>query len=271
MHHILNLKAIRPAIAACGLMTALAIAVPAVNAPAAPAPDTQLQQEREVMSGKEHEFGDAFIVSLGGKLYDNWWAATATPGPAKRNPAFPPGIDISSGDSWRCVTCHGWDYNGVELKRPAGGKSARFPGLRHLEMLAPADIAERLGKAHRIYTDELLGQFLVDLLAVFISQGLYDTGLTAAAGTAKPEQLRTGQDIFENVCMNCHNPDGTESLSGEPGLRQSLGWLARNRPNRTAHKIMNGVPGKTMLSLRFLEDSALASLLAYLRTLDRID
>ena len=69
-------------------------------------------------------------------------------------------------------------------------------------------------------------------------------------------------------CMSCHDPDGKSGFDMRPGLRQSLGWLARNEPERSMHKIINGVPGRSMLALRFLEEAVITDLLAYLKTLD---
>ena len=77
-----------------------------------------------------------------------------------------------------------------------------------------------------------------------------------------------GQAIFEGACINCHQIDGRRYLRGEHGDRSSLGWVVRNRPTQALHKIMNGVPGAEMLSLRFLSDAAIADLFAYLETLD---
>ncbi len=52
------------------------------------------------------------------------------------------------------------------------------------------------------------------------------------------------------------------------GLSPALGWVGQNRPAQALHKIINGVPGADMLSLRFLPEQSLADLLAYVQTLD---
>ena len=68
-----------------------------------------------MLDGKEHEFGDAFVVSLGGKLYDDFLGRHRRrfrrQGATR---AFPADMTVSDTDSWRCVSCHGWDYDGAD-------------------------------------------------------------------------------------------------------------------------------------------------------------
>ena len=68
--------------------------------------------------------------------------------------------------------------------------------------------------------------------------------------------------------MSCHDPNGKSGFQVRPGMRGSLGWQARNQPKRMIHKIINGVPGESMLALRFMDEPAIADLVAYLKTLD---
>ncbi len=49
----------------------------------------------------------------------------------------------------------------------------------------------------------------------------------------------------------------------------SLGWIARNMPQRAVHKIRNGVASADMLWLKFLDLSSIADLSANLQSLDR--
>ncbi len=72
-----------------------------------PALATQVTTDKPAPEAREHEFGDAFVVSLGGKLYDNYWAGSGASPPATRNPAFPTDLTVSETDTWRCVSCHG--------------------------------------------------------------------------------------------------------------------------------------------------------------------
>jgi len=228
---------------------------------------TQPKEERDVLSGKEHQFGDAFIVALGGKLYDDFWAVTSASPPADRNPQFPQDVDATVPDTWRCVSCHGWDYVGA----PSGNSKelqAVFKSLRHLSGRNPFELVELFKKTHPNYAPQALEELPLSLLMLFVSVGQYDRDRFLPPTPASQESLKRGQDIFEGVCMNCHNPDGTAQLKGAPKIRSSLGWLARNRPERMLHKVLNGAPGESMLAMRFLPEDVIVDLLAYLRTLD---
>jgi mono/diheme cytochrome c family protein len=234
-------------------------------------PPTHFDQEnleREVLDGKQHQLGDTFIISLGGRVYDNFWVMFDENSPAKRNPDYPSNNITSNADTWRCVTCHGWDYTGTQIMKDQERQRTRLSGLRHLEGAGPLELFERFNTAHPAYAGDLLTEQALELLLLFVSVGQYERETFLKEMSASGEQLEGGQNIFEGICMSCHGPLGTDGLDDKPGLRPSLGWLARHEPERTLHKIINGVPGTEMLALRFVEDDSIWILMAYLRTLD---
>jgi cytochrome c553 len=211
---------------------------------------------------QDTELGPIFLLSLGGKLYDNAWTILDQRPPEGRNPALADMSSIPTRETWRCVTCHGWDYSGVEIN------GTRFPGLRDLVDSNPDLIKQRILAAEHPFPANELPDLSVDLLAIFISNGQYRRAdFIDEAGNAlgNPE---FGRDVFEGACISCHQLDGRRFLRGERGDRSSLGWVARNRPTQALHKIVNGVPAAEMLSLRFLPDEQIADVLAYLQTLD---
>lgn len=132
----------------------------------------------------------------------------------------------------------------------------------------PSEIVRKLKGSHKAIVAPLqLGQ--LRKLALFVSQGQYDFALVMTpSGVAKGNALY-GKDIYESACVGCHGPRGLEPIEGEAGDRSSLGWIARNRPQQTVHKIRNGSPKADMLSLRFLNLSSISDLLAYLQSIDR--
>ena len=216
----------------------------------------------EESAGYETEVGPTFLISLGGKLYDDLWMVLDQQPPPGTNPAFPPTNLYSSRDSWRCVSCHGWDYTGVQIN------DTRFPNLQGLKGVDPFAIAEKIRDPGHPFPADQVSEITLTLLGVFISEGLYETGwFFNTEGQASGDPI-AGQAIFEGACINCHQIDGRRYLKGERGDRSSLGWVIRNRPTQVVHKILNGVPGAEMLSLRFLADTQIADLLAYLQTLD---
>lgn len=214
------------------------------------------------VAAQDTELGPIFLLSLGGKLYDDAWTILDQRPPDGRNPPLEHMPSVATRETWRCVTCHGWDYSGAKIE------GMEFPSLTGLIDADPDTVKQRfLDAAHPFPAGEL-PDLSVDLLALFVSNGQYRReALIDEAGNAlgNPE---FGRDIFEGACISCHQLDGRRFLRGERGDRSSLGWVARNRPEQALHKIMNGVPAAEMLSLRFLTEEQIADVLAYLQTLD---
>lgn len=214
------------------------------------------------LSGDDTEVGPIFLLSLGGKLYDDLWRVLDTLPPETRNPAIPAGTGLTVRETWRCVTCHGWSYSGANV----GGQT--FPALSQLEGAELGTIKARILDSEHPFPAEDIPDIALDLLAAFIRDGLYrrnDFLDEKGKALGNPE---FGRDVFEGACINCHQIDGRRYLKGESGDRSSLGWVVRNRPEQALHKIMNGVPAAEMLSLRFLPAEQIADLIAYLQALD---
>ncbi len=230
---------------------------------AALAPRAAMAQDasHQAASG-DTELGPVFLLSLGGKLYDDFWTILDELPPEERNPALKGALSISRADTWRCVTCHGWDYSGVEIE------DHQFPGLHQLAGADPELVKKKLRDPQHPFPAARITDVAMDILALFVTQGLYtrsDYISETGVAVGNPE---FGRDIFEGACISCHQLDGRRYLKGEKGDRSSLGWVARNRPTQAIHKILNGVPAAEMLSLRFLSDIQIADLLAYLQSLD---
>lgn len=228
----------------------------------------QSLDEKAVLEDGEIEFGENFVLSLGGKMYDDIWVTTNQPFPDGANPAYPKSLATVPSATWRCVSCHGWDYKGNEGALGQTNKNAAFRSLTSLAGLEPEEIAKLIKAPPHRLPEGVNIDLMADVLSLFISLGQYDRdSFFDTMGKASGDVV-LGRDIFEGACMNCHRPDGRSQLTGEPGDRSSLGWIARNRPEQALHKILNGVPGADMLAVRFLNGEQIANVLAYLQTLD---
>lgn len=218
-------------------------------------------------SAESAEPGEAAEISLGGKLYDNHWLASGRQPPATPNPRYPAEVETAVGNTWRCVSCHGWDYAGRDGHLGDLSRSEAFHSLRAAAGKPSGELVEAMSAPG--HADNLRGLTAgqVRSLARFVASGQADVSALAVDGRPAGVPL-AGKDIYEGACVSCHQADGKAYIQGEDGDRPSLGWIARNRPAQTLHKITNGVPTADMLSLRFLPPDGIADLLAYLRTLD---
>ena len=71
-------------------------------------------------------------VSRGAQIYDDWTSVVVDAAmPVGNNPIWSRQTNntISGIDTWRCVVCHGWDYQGVDGAFRTGPYSTGFPGL----------------------------------------------------------------------------------------------------------------------------------------------
>lgn len=83
----------------------------------------------------ETKYKNANILR-GGRLYDKWWAEKRVSAPTGANPVWeytanPDSANGLNGGQWRCKTCHGWDYKGIN---GAYGdlNSSNYTGVRGL-------------------------------------------------------------------------------------------------------------------------------------------
>jgi len=211
--------------------------------------------------------GRQSLISLGGKLYDNHWLQSGRRPPQEAYPGYPDEIEISASDTWRCVSCHGWDYSGADGQLGQLASSGLFVSLRESAGKPVPDITAVLKSGrHKDITGALQPE-QIEALSVFISVGQHDIRDVLSDEKATGSSAR-GKDIFEGACVSCHQADGKAYIEGEPGDRPALGWVATNRPAQALHKIRNGVPSADMLSLRFLPQARVTDLLTYLQTLD---
>jgi len=211
--------------------------------------------------------GNAGRISLGGRLYDNLWLETGTEPPSERNPAYPASVDIPSANTWRCVSCHGWDYRGRDGQLGQISSAKEFTSLRNAAGSPKSAILDKLTSGTHADLVRTLTSKQTEALALFVHAGQHDVNDLLADGRAIGDPKK-GKDIFEGVCVSCHQADGKAFIEGEMGDKPALGWVALNKPEQALHKIRNGAPEADMVSMRFLELSQLADLLAYLQTLD---
>ena len=199
---------------------------------------------------------DPASVARGGRLYDNWSLESKGRAPNHVNPVLKiNSARLAAPDTWRCVTCHGWDYKG----------SHGIIGISGRQKADPASMAALLKDANHGY-DELLDERDRLDLANFVVSGQTDMQkLADAARRIKPTQTASDK-IFATLCAVCHGLDGDRLREVPP-----LGDSARQRPLEVLHVAINGHPGREMPALRTLGDDASVSMLAYLQTLPSVN
>jgi mono/diheme cytochrome c family protein len=206
----------------------------------------------------------AVSIAHGGRLYDNWQAETGAPQQALAHPAYPP-TAFHTGDApltWRCKSCHGWDYLGNRGSYASGRNATGIKGIRDMAGTEPGRIVAILRDATHKYDAVLKERDLQDL-AFFVSQGQIDmdVAIDRPSGRARGDAERASA-YYRTICATCHGSDGRRIITTVP-----LGRVARTNPWESLHKIANGHPNEKMPALRELDQQLLIDILAYLQGL----
>ena len=176
---------------------------------------------------------DKLSITVGGRLYDRWWDVLQKNEPTSTHPSYPSSGKQKGADTWRCSTCHGWDYKGAD------GIKGVF-GMRNAD---PAKIQEIIRDDTHQYTTELLSDKATEQLANFISAGQIDMDkyIDKATMTIKGSSER-GEEIFKHVCAICHGDTGKGiNFSGDNNNPEYIGTVANEETLLLFHRIRNGM------------------------------
>lgn len=214
-------------------------------------------------------------VERGGKLYQAWDLVLEVNLPDRDQPIWKEIAPDEEYDphTWRCVTCHGWDYSGSDGWAPrAIVNRAGIPGLFAMVaedeavIISWLDGTENSGHDFSAYLSE------TDLrdLSAFLSSGLIQPELIAdldtqrVAGTAA-----TGESIYLEYCLSCHGAEGAKINFGGAATPLFLGDVAQQNPWRVAHVVRFGhqnanMPSSSVVGLGFSQQ---LDLITYAQTL----
>lgn len=193
-------------------------------------------------------------IPLGGALFDNWFAAIGTTPPAgnfsfwdrqKTN-------TLSGSDTWRCVSCHGWDYQGKDGAYRSGSHFTGFPGVYQAGKTMSIDqiIGQLTGKRDPLHDfSPYLNQNQLNSLAKFLTTALINDNdyIDLVTLEVKGGNADQGKKLFTEQCASCHGNDGKKIKFRFEGIDAYLGTLAKQDPWRFLHKTRFGTPGTPMV------------------------
>ena len=212
-------------------------------------------------------------ISLGGELYDKWWAVTGADEPTTDQPLWKTQTTNTrtGADTWRCKECHGWDYKGVEGAYGSGSHKTGFKGILASASLSAEELAAWLtGTANPDHDfSAVLEEYQIAALAAFVRDGLVDTAVYINADKTVNGDPAKGKTLFDDTCTACHGEDGKTLNFGDEANPEYVGTIASDNPWEFFHKAWFGQPGTNMpagIDLGWtLED--IAHLLAYAQSL----
>jgi thiosulfate dehydrogenase len=211
----------------------------------------------------------------GGRLYQAWDRVLNVSLPSRNQPIWKEIAPEAEYDplSWRCVTCHGWDYRGSEgTTLRAIVKRAGIPGL--FGMVAESQDVIVAWLDGTINSGHDFSEFLTDKdmrdLSAFLSAGLIAPELIADKETQLVQgTVSSGELVYADYCFSCHNVDGAKINLGGASNPLYLADITLSNPWRVSHVVRFGHFGESMpaavtVDLSF---SRQIDLLAYMQTL----
>ncbi len=243
-----------------GVVLGLLLLVVAACVPITPlAPDVSSETAETPAPAEENvQAGAAMAVSIegltgqvgrGGQLYDEWWVVTGADAPADDHPLWAQQSNNtrSGADTWRCKECHGWDYLGNEGAYASGSHMTGFPGVLSAQSKSDDELVAALTggtNADHDFSAMLDPQALADIVA-FIHEGPVDDRDYIDYTTKTPlnADIDYGMVWFENICSECHGPEGTDLNFGSAEEPEYIGTIATENPQEFLHKAHFGQPG----------------------------
>lgn len=190
----------------------------------------------------------------GAMLYDDWITTTGQEAPEGNMPIWgrQETNTRSGADTWRCVSCHGWDYLGAEGAYGSGSEKTGFPGVYEITRNKTVEqIAAALkgGESKEHDFSPYLDEAAINNLALFLKDGLVDDRLYIDPVTRKViggDSVR-GAELYEGACAVCHGAQGDALPMRFAGQDAGLSMVAKVDPWRFLHKTRFGTPGTDMV------------------------
>jgi mono/diheme cytochrome c family protein len=215
-------------------------------------------------------------VVRGGQLYQAWDKVLGVNLPTSNQAIWqeiaPEGSDIEP-RSWRCVTCHGWDYRGSSGWAPrAVVNRAGIPGLFAMVAEPQRTIIAWLDGTINAGHDfsEYFSETDYNDLSAFLTSGLVAPELIADLETQRVlGTVDTGEEVYQEYCLACHGVDGSKINFGPAAAPEYLADITLQNPWRVAHVVRFGHLGINLPSAEELElgFGLQLDLLAYTQTL----
>jgi Cytochrome C oxidase, cbb3-type, subunit III len=203
-------------------------------------------------------------IARGGQIYDKWFAVIDAEKPKDTHKAWPSSNTKKKGNTtWRCKSCHGWDYRGAKGAYAKGSYQTGIGGLRTHDggdsakvVAAVKDDTHSLG----MIPDADLSD-----LALFVTKGQVDMSKYINSDKSVKGDPAKGAAYYNTLCAGCHGRDGKKPKE----LEKPLGKIVAGNPWEGLHKILNGQPKEAMPALRALPIQVSVDTLAYTATLPK--
>jgi thiosulfate dehydrogenase len=212
-----------------------------------PASERDEEYHRDYIYGVPADPSDAWTLASGARLYDNWISSLDAEEPEGTHPAWPASNTKKKGKvTWRCKSCHGWDYAGKDGAYAKGSYKTGIKGVRAFAGKDPAEIQKIIMNDTHGLTHDMIPEDAMWRVANFVSNGQIDASQYINADKTVKGDTERGKPMFQNVCAACHGFDGRALNWGDEDDPGFVGTEAQANPWEVLHKIRAGHPGVEM-------------------------
>ncbi len=232
------------------------------------ASDRDESYHKDFIYGVPADASEAWMITSGGRIYDNWYKALDMEEPEGTHKSWPASNTKKKGAvTWRCKSCHGWDFAGKDGAYAKGSYKTGITGVRSFESKDPKALLTVLRDATHGFTTDMIPDDAAMRIGTLLSKGQYDTNAFIAPDKNVTGNIERGKAVFQTICAACHGFDGKALNWGDEKEPGYVGTEAKGNPWETVFKARHGHPGVEMVGLAGLPMSTSIDLLAYLRTL----
>jgi len=211
---------------------------------------------------------EAYKISHGGKIYDNWAKTLMVASPTETHPSYPAVSGRTGDGTWRCKECHGWDYKGAAGAYSSGSHFSGIKGVSGVAGKSVDSIMAIIRNQTHGYTKAMISDEALSNLALFLSKGMLDpTPYVAMPGKMVKGDANRGAGLFETLCAGCHGLDGTLINFGSSDKKEFVGTVAAGNPWEMMHKLRFGQPLTPMPALLALPNQDMLDILSYTQSL----
>ena len=146
--------------------------------------------------------------------------------------------------TWRCSSCHGWDYRGAEgAYGPGSPHYTGFPGILSATSMSKTEIEDWLDGTNDQNHDfsEYLTVAAVKDLTAFLQYGIMDFRDYLQNGSLEETgRISVGEDLYKKACRDCHGSDGAKINFGTAEQPSFLGNFSDEEPWHMVHLMRFG-------------------------------
>lgn len=250
------------------IVVAIMSAVVAWPSGQAHASDRDESYHEDFIHGTPADPSEAWVITSGGRLYDNWYKSLDKEKPKGTHKAWPASNTKKKGAvTWRCKSCHGWDFAGKDGAYAKGSYKTGITGVQSFVNKDPKALLAVLRDATHGYSTDMIPDDAAMRIGTLLSRGQYDTKAFIAPDKTVTGNIERGKAVFQTICAACHGFNGKALNWGDEKKPGYVGTEAKGNPWETVFKARHGHPGVEMVGLAGFPMSTSIDLLAYLRTL----